>query len=88
VSAGLTNYAYQADFLDYNGMEQSSLFRYQVAVDVSPLLAAHLRDRETQLTFLASFQGDRTRSQWSQAGYDGQEGNVFVGLKFARPFLY
>jgi len=88
VSAGLTNYAYQADFFDYNGMEQSSLFRYQVAVDMAPLLATTLRDSATQLTFLASFQGDSTRSQWSQAGYVGQEGNVFFGLKFAQPFLY
>jgi len=88
LSAGLTNYAYQADFFDYHGLEQSSLFRYQVAVDISPWLASSLRDGQTQLTFLASFQGDATRSQWSQAAYNGQEGNVFVGLKFARPFLY
>jgi len=88
LSAGLTNYAYQADFFDYHGLEQSSLFRYQVAVDVSPWLASGLRDTQTQLTFLASFQGDATRYQWSQASYNGQEGNIFVGLKFARPFLY
>jgi len=88
LSAGLTNYDYQADFLDYHGLEQSSLFRYQVAVDVSPWLARSLHDTQTQLTFLASFQGDATRYQWSQASYNGEEGNVFVGLKLARPFLY
>ena len=40
------------------------------------------------LPILAVLAGDTTRSQWSQAGYNVQDGNVFFGLKFARPFLY
>ena len=88
LSAGVTNYSYQADFFDYNGAEQSRLIRYQLALDFSPVLASAWFDKETQLTMLASFQGSKTGSQWSQVGYNSDEGNLFVGLKLARPFLY
>jgi hypothetical protein len=87
LSAGVTNYAYQADFFSYNGAEQNSLMRYQLTVDGSPLLATALSDRNAQLTFLASYQGNKSRSQWSQADYSSDVGNVFVGFRFARPFL-
>jgi len=87
LSAGVTNYAYQADFLDYNGAEKNSLIRYQLTVDGSPLLATALSDRNAKLTFLASYQDNKSRSQWSQADYSSDMGNVFVGFRFARPLL-
>jgi hypothetical protein len=87
LSAGVTNYAYQADFFNYNGAEQNSLMRYQLTVDGSRLLASALSDRNAQLTFLASYQGNKSRSQWTQADYSSDVGNVFVGFRFARPFL-
>jgi hypothetical protein len=87
LSAGVTNYAYAADFLDYNGVQKNSLMRYQLAVDGSQLLVTALSDRNTHLTFLASYQGNKSRSQWSQADYSNDMGNVFVGFRFTRPFL-
>ncbi len=87
LSAGVTNYAYQADFLDYNGAEKNSLIRYQLTVDGSPLLATTLSDRNAKLMFLASYQGNKSRSQWSQTDYSSGVGNVFVGFRFARPLL-
>ena len=85
LSAGVTNYAYAADFLDYNGVQKNSLMRYQLAVDGSQLLVTALSDRNTHLTFLASYQGNKSRSQWSQADYSNDMGNVFVGFRFTRP---
>jgi hypothetical protein len=87
LTAGVTNYAYQADFFGYHGTEQNSLTRYQLTIDGSRLLAAALSDKDAQLTFLASYQGDKSRSQLVQTGYSSDAGNVFLGFRFARPFL-
>src|SRR5258705_11220676 len=87
LSAGVTNYAYQADFFGYNGAENNSLMRYQLMVDGSSLLATALSDRNAKLTFLASYQDNKSRSQWSQTDYSSGVGNVFVGFRFARSLL-
>jgi len=87
LSAGMTNYTDETAFFDYNGAEQSGLIHYQFAVDFSPLVAAAFSDKNSQLTFLTSFQGEGSRSRWGAADYANGTGNVFVGLKFARPFL-
>jgi hypothetical protein len=85
LSAGVTNYAYQAAFFDYGGLEASSLTRYEVAVDSSPLLSAWA-DPQAQLKFIASYQGNSTRSQWAQTADTGAS-DVFLGLKFTRSLL-
>ena len=85
LSAGVTNYAYQAAFFDYGGLEASNLTRYEVAVDSSPLLSAWA-DPEAQLKFIASYQGNSTRSQWAQTADTGAS-DVFLGLKFTRSLL-
>ena len=87
LSAGVTNYDYQADFFGYNGAENNSLMRYQLMVDGSSLLATALSDRNAKLTFLASYQDNKSRSQWSQTDYSSGMGNVFVGFRFARALL-
>ena len=87
LSAGVTNYAYQAAFLDYSGLETSSLMRYELGVDSTRLLSAWA-DPEAQLKFIASYQGNITRSQWAQSHYtDASTGDVFLGLKFTRSLL-
>lgn len=87
LSAGVTNYAYQAAFFDYNGLEASSLMRYELAVDSSPLLSAWANP-EAQLKFIASYQGNSTRSQWTQNDYGGAStGDMFLGFKFTRSLL-
>ena len=85
LSAGVTNYAYQSMFLDYGGVEASSLTRYEVNVDSSSLLSAW-QDPAAQLKFIASYQGNSTRSQWAQAVQTGMS-DVFLGLKFTRSLL-
>lgn len=85
LSAGVTNYAYQSAFLDYGGLEGSSLTRYELAVDSSSLLSAWA-DPAAQLKFLASYQGNSTRSQWAQDNSTGAS-DVFLGLKFTRSLL-
>ena len=85
LSAGVTNYAYQAAFLDYGGLEASSLTRYELAVDSSRLLSAWA-DPEAQLKFIASYQGNSARSQWAQTADTGAR-DVFLGLKFTRSLL-
>jgi hypothetical protein len=85
LSAGITNYAYQSMFLDYGGLEASSLTRYELNVDSSSLLSAW-RDPAAQLKFIASYQGNTTRSQWAQAVETGAS-DVFLGLKFTRSLL-
>lgn len=85
LSAGVTNYAYQAAFLDYGGLEGSSLTRYELGVDSSSLLSAWA-DPAAQLKFIASYQGNSTRSQWAQNDSTGAS-DVFLGLKFTRSLL-
>ncbi len=87
LSAGITNYGYEADFLDYHGLERSSAMRYQLMLDCSSLLANALSGKSAQLTFLASFDANNSRSQWSQSGYSSAAGNMFLGFRFARPIL-
>lgn len=86
LSAGVTNYGYQAAFFDYGGVETSSLMRYEVGVDSTALLSAWA-DPEAQLKFVASYQGNITRSQWSQSYADASTDDVFLGLKFTRSLL-
>ena len=85
-SAGLTNYAYQAAYFDYSGLEQSSLMRYEFAVDSTPLLSAWA-DPQAQLKFIASYQDNGYSSQWSQADNEAGMQNVFFGFKFTRSLL-
>jgi hypothetical protein len=86
LSAGVTNYGYQAAFLNYGGLEQSSLMRYEVGVDSTPLLSAW-RDPGAQLKFIASYQDNSSRSQWSQTNTVTDMQNVFFGFKFSRSLL-
>jgi len=87
LSAGVTNYAYQSSFFDYGGVEQSSLMRYEVALDSTPLLSGW-RDPQAQLKFIASYQDNSYRSQWAQTGDTGGVAqNVFFGFKFSRSLL-
>jgi hypothetical protein len=86
LSAGVTNYEYQAAFLNYGGLEQSNLMRYEVGVDSTPLLSAW-RDPGAQLKFIASYQDNSSRSQWSQADTTTAMQNVFFGFKFTRSLL-
>ena len=87
LSAGVTNYAYQAAFFDYSGLEQSNLMRYEVGVDSTPLLSAWA-DPAAQLKFIASYQDNSSRSQWSQAAAAATGAqNVFLGFKFTRSLL-
>jgi hypothetical protein len=86
LSAGVTNYGYQAAFLNYGGLEQSNLMRYEVGVDSTSLLSAW-RDPGAQLKFIASYQDNSFRSQWSQANTVTDMQNVFLGFKFTRSLL-
>jgi hypothetical protein len=86
LSAGVTNYEYQAAFFNYGGLEQSNLMRYEVGVDSTPLLSAW-RDPGAQLKFIASYQDNSSRSQWSQADTVTAMQNVFFGFKFTRSLL-
>ncbi len=86
LSAGVTNYEYQAAFLNYGGLEQSNLMRYEVGVDSTPLLSAW-RDPGAQLKFIASYQDNSSRSQWSQTDTATGMQNVFFGFKFTRSLL-
>jgi hypothetical protein len=87
LSAGITNYGYQGDFYIYDGREQDSFVRYQLAVDTSPLLAAAAPGMGAKLMFLASFQGNNSSSHWAQTAYKNEAGNVFVGFRLARQWL-
>jgi hypothetical protein len=87
LSAGITNYDYGADFVDYHGLERNSAVRYQLMLDFSSLVANALSDKSAQLSFLASFEVNNSRSQWSQTGYSSATGNIFFGLRFVRPIL-
>jgi hypothetical protein len=82
----MTNYAYQQAFLSYAGLEQSSVMRYEVGVDSTSLLSAW-RDSGAQLKFIASYQDNNSRSQWSQADTATGMQNVFFGFKFTRSLL-
>ena len=86
LSAGVTNYEYQAAFLNYGGLEQSNLMRYEVGVDSTPLLSTW-RDPGAQLKFIASYQDSNSRSQWAQADTATGMQNVFFGFKFTRSLL-
>lgn len=87
LSAGVTNYAYQSTFFDYGGLEQTSLMRYEFAVDSTPLLSAWA-DPKAQLKFIASYQDDTYRSQWARTKDTGAgTQNVFFGFKFSRSLL-
>jgi hypothetical protein len=81
LSAGMTNYAYQGLFLDYGGLQENSLMRYELAVDTSPLLSARSAPG-AQLKFIASYQGSSTLSQWAQTNSATGNSDVFLGLKF------
>jgi hypothetical protein len=85
LSAGLSNYAHHSEFLNYGGLEQSSMMRYEVAVDSSQLLSAW-RDPQAQLKFIASYQENSSRSQWTETQVTGAE-NLFFGFKFSRSVL-
>jgi hypothetical protein len=87
VSAGVTNYAYQAVYFDYSGLNQNSMMRYEVGVDSTPLLSAW-RDPGAQLKFIASYQDTSSLSQWAQAPDTATAAqNVFFGFKFTRSLL-
>jgi hypothetical protein len=85
LSAGVTNYGYEADYLDNHGLERNGSVRYQLMLDCSSLIAGTLADKSAQLSFLASFDASNSRSQWSQAGSSSAAGNMFFGFRFARP---
>ena len=86
LSAGVTNYEYQQAFFDYAGLERSNQMRYEVGVDSTPLLSAW-RDPGAQLKFIASYQDNSSRSQWSQADTATVAQNIFFGFKFSRSLL-
>jgi hypothetical protein len=86
LSAGVTNYGYQAAFFDYGGLETSGLMRYELGVDSTSLLSAWA-DPEARLKFIASYQGNTIRSQWTQTYADASTGDVFLGMKFTRSLL-
>lgn len=86
LSAGVSNYGYQAAFFNYGGLEQSNWMRYEVGVDSTPLLSAW-RDPGAQLKFIASYQDANSRSQWAQADTATGMQNVFFGFKFTRSLL-
>jgi hypothetical protein len=87
VSAGVTNYAYQAAYFDYAGLNQNSLMRYEIGIDSTPLLSAW-RDPGAQLKFIASYQDASSLSQWAQTPDTTVAAqNVFFGFKFTRSLL-
>jgi hypothetical protein len=86
LSAGVTNYEYQSAFFNYGGLEQSSLMRYELGVDSTPLLSAW-RDPGAQLKFIASYQDNSSRSQWVRSDTASDLQNVFFGFKFTRSLL-
>jgi hypothetical protein len=60
--------------------------RYEVGVDTTPLLSAW-RDPGAQLKFIASYQDNSSRSQWSQIDTATAAQNIFFGFKFSRSLL-
>jgi hypothetical protein len=81
LSAGVTNYAYQNALLDYGGLEENSLMRYELGVDTSSLLSAWSAPG-AQLKFIASYQGKSAHSRWAESSSVNGTSDVFLGLKF------
>jgi hypothetical protein len=85
LSAGVMNYGYEQQFFDFDGINRNGSLRYQLALDVSPLLAATLNDRTTHLSVLGSYQGNMSESLWGAAGQKDNAGDIFFGFRLTRP---
>jgi hypothetical protein len=81
VSAGVSNYAYQSTFFDYGALEQNSLMRYELVV--SSALRPAWANPNTQMKLIASYEENRSRSQWTQT-QDIRADNLFFGVKLTR----
>ena len=61
--------------------------RYELGVEFDAIALRLAPTLSARLKFIASYQGNTIRSQWTQTYADASTGDVFLGMKFTRSLL-